>query len=243
MTRFRAITFDVTHTLIHAPRVAEIYADVLTRHGLETTGERVTRYLPVVWQEMACRTEIGKDRFLSHPEGPKGWWSDFLRRLAEYLELPEPSPFAAAELYHRFSQAESWEVFPDVRPALARLQGMGIALGVISNWDDRLGRLLTHLELTRYFDAVVFSAAIGIEKPDPRIFRYALDLLGVPPEQALHVGDGVREDVEGALAAGMQALHLVRPGRVTSARSAADRRSASGDLEDLVHLADRLATA
>ena len=245
MTRLRAITFDVTGTLIHAPRVAEIYAEVLQRHGLDATPETVREFLPVVWQEMACRTELGVDRFLAHPEGARGWWRDFLRRLCEYLDTGPPTRFTASELYHRFSQADSWEVYPDVRETLGRLQNdLGLSLAVVSNWDDRLGRLLTHLDLIGYFDAVVFSAAIGVEKPDPRIFRYALELLDVAPEEALHVGDDQRQDVEGALAAGMHALLLVRSeagGSPHRSMRSTRRSPKRGDLEDLAPLPGRIA--
>lgn len=241
MTELRAITFDVTGTLIHSPRVAEIYAEVLTRHGLKTTPHEVRELLPVVWQEMACRTSLGVDRFLAHPQGARGWWRDFLDRLCEYLGTEAPTRFTAAELYHRFSQADAWEVFPDVRESLARLQGMGVSLAVVSNWDDRLGRLLTHLDLTRYFDAIVFSAALGVEKPDPRIFAYALELLDVAPEAAMHVGDDRRQDVEGALAAGMHALHLVRSETGASPHRNTRHSPVDGDLHNLAPLPGRIA--
>jgi putative hydrolase of the HAD superfamily len=233
-----AITFDVTNTLVHCPRVAEIYVEVLERHGIATSTEELRRWIPVVWQEFTCRIETGRERFSAHPQGARGWWRDFLERLCDYLESPRrPTRFTAAELYHRFARADAWEIYPEVRPTLAALQERGIALAVVSNWDERLGPLLTRLDLTRYFDALVISARIGLEKPDPRIFLYALDLLGVPPEAAAHVGDNAREDVEGALAAGMKAFHLVRHGdRTALAEVAPDTEG----LEDLAPLTDRV---
>jgi putative hydrolase of the HAD superfamily len=210
MAPLRAITFDVTGTLIHTPRVFEIYSQVLSRHGFDAPVEHVAELFPLVMDEMSCRVTPGVDRFRAHPDGPRGWWQDVLDRLCQYLEQPTPTPFAAAELYHRFSQADAWEVYPDTRPVLEALRRRGLALAVVSNWDDRLGRLLTHLDLVRHFDAVVFSYALGIEKPDGRLFAHALDLLGVRPEEALHVGDRLREDVEGALGAGLAARRVER---------------------------------
>jgi putative hydrolase of the HAD superfamily len=55
---------------------------------------------------------------------------------------------------------------------------------------------------------VVDSAVVGIEKPDPRIFAFALQVLDVPAERTLYVGDTVRNDVLGARAAGLHPLHL-----------------------------------
>jgi len=224
----RAVTFDVTHTLIYCPRLGETYAEVLDRHGIRVAPEEAGRLVRLVWQEFACVADPGRDRFTSHPEGPAGWWKRFLERLCEHLEVPSPSRFAAAELFARFGRADAWEIYPDVPETLAVLRERGLELGVISNWDPRLPDLLDQLGLGPSFKAVVYSSSAGVEKPDPRIFREALRRLEVDPGEALHVGDGRLEDVEGAQAVGMCALHLTR-GRGT------------GDLRDLSRLPGLLA--
>jgi putative hydrolase of the HAD superfamily len=208
----QAVTFDVTHTLIHSPRLGEIYAEVLGRHGLAVTPVEAARLVRVVWQELACLAEPGRDRFTAHEDGARGWWRHFVHRLGEYLGGPPVSPFAAAELFHRFGRPEAWEVYPDVAPALAALRDRGLRLGVVSNWDDRLPGLLAGLGLAPSFEALVHSSGVGVEKPDRRIFRAALDQLGVAAGEAVHVGDGRLEDVEGALAAGMYAVQVSRRG-------------------------------
>ena len=88
---------------------------------------------------------------------------------------------------------------------------------VVSNWDDRLPILLERLELSPYFEAVFYSAAVGAEKPFAPIFEAALMYLGVPTGRVLHVGDRLREDVEGAQALGMQTVHLDRQATVEGA--------------------------
>lgn len=205
-----AVTFDVTHTLIHTPRLAQIYRDVLARHGLETTERQLANEIPGVWQEFTCRSDPWTDRFTSHPKGARGWWHEFLERLCRRLGLGEPSRFASSELFDRFLRPGAWEVYPDVRSTLETLSRAGVRLGVVSNWDERLPRLLDALDLGHFFDAVTFSSAVGIEKPNPRIFLHCLRALGVAPANALHVGDGAVDDVEGAMAAGMQALRVDR---------------------------------
>jgi putative hydrolase of the HAD superfamily len=223
-----AVTFDVTHTLLYVPRLGEIYADVLGRHGAGIAPEEAQRLFSVVWQELACNADPGRDRFSGHPEGERGWWRRLLERMCELREAPPPSRFAAAELFHRFGTAEAYEVYPEAPEALGRLRDGGLRLGVISNWDHRLPGLLEDLGLAVFFHAIVYSSKAGVEKPDGRIFHQAASELGVAPSAVLHVGDGRLEDVEGAVAAGMRALHLTRT-------------SGGGDLRDLASLPDLVA--
>ena len=223
----RAVTFDVTHTLIHSPRLGEIYAEVLRRHGVDLEAEEARRLISTVWQELSCSADPGHDRFSAHPEGERGWWRRFLERLCELKGAPPPSRFAAAELFHRFGTAAAWEVYPEVPRILTELARQGLLLGVVSNWDHRLPDLLKSLRLARFFGSISYSAKAGVEKPDRRIFLQALEELGVEPAAALHVGDGRLEDVEGSVAVGMKALHLTR-------------NTGGGDLRDLSGLPELL---
>ena len=103
---------------------------------------------------------------------------------------------------------------PGTREALDRLRAAGLRLGVVSNSDGRVEEALVAAGLRDRFDVVLDSALVGVEKPDPAIFRAALDALGVAPAEALYVGDLYEVDVVGARAAGMPAalLGLVLPG-------------------------------
>jgi putative hydrolase of the HAD superfamily len=105
----------------------------------------------------------------------------------------------------------------DTHDALARLRAAGVRLGVVSNSDGRVEEALEAAGLRGYFDVVVDSTLAGVEKPDPAIFRAALDALGVPPSEALYVGDLYEVDVIGANAAGIPAVLLVAPGVVAPA--------------------------
>jgi putative hydrolase of the HAD superfamily len=236
----RAVTFDATGTLFHVPRLADIYGEVLARHGVDVPRRDLAGLIPRVWQELACAVELGSDRFAAHPEGARGWWRRFLERLCEHLGVPPASPFAAAELYARFARGDAYRVFPEVPRVLAELSRRGVPMGVVSNWDDRLTGVLEDLGLARWLDFVVVSYEVGVEKPHPAIFERALARLGLPPEQVLHVGDRVREDVEGALALGMEALLLVRPD-TPEGRKVAAASGGGGDLADLSPLPDLVA--
>jgi putative hydrolase of the HAD superfamily len=90
---------------------------------------------------------------------------------------------------------------------LASLRARGIDLAVVSNWDVGLEEHLERLGAARLFSTIVTSAEAGAAKPDPAIFRVALDRLGVDPARAVHIGDEP-EDAEGAAAAGLGFLSV-----------------------------------
>jgi putative hydrolase of the HAD superfamily len=200
--------------------MGEIYAEVLARHGVAVTPADVRRVFPVVWKELDCTTPSGRDRFTSFAGGSRGFWSRLVERLCELLEAARPGPFAAAELYQRFARPETWVVYPDAVPALDAMRSLGLRLAVISNFDERLPDLLAGLDLARRVDLVAPSSSIGLAKPNPKLFTHVLARLGVEAGAALHVGDHRFEDVEGAQAAGMEAVLLdrTRPGGGDAAR-------------------------
>ena len=94
---------------------------------------------------------------------------------------------------------------------------------MVSNSDGRVEQALAAAGLRHYFDVVIDSALVGVEKPDPRIFHAALEALGVAPEEALYVGDLYDIDVLGARAAGLDAVSAGRPGAYNRARLPRDR--------------------
>jgi HAD superfamily hydrolase (TIGR01509 family) len=125
-------------------------------------------------------------------------------------------------------------VMPRVPEALARLRGLGLTLVVVSNSDGTVERSLEAAGLRPYFAVVVDSAVAGYEKPDPRIFTYALERSGASADRTLHIGDIYHADVLGARGAGIHAL-LLDP--------YSDWPDTIGDVErlpDLWAVADRL---
>lgn len=210
--RVRAVTFDVTGTLIHTPRRAEIYRAVLDRHGSPADLEALRWGIAEAWREFDCHKGLGRERFGPDLDDARRYWEGFLHRICALLDLAAPSRFAARELFEAFARPDAWEAFPDTRPTLAALRSRGLALGVVSNWDHRLPALLDALGPEFRFQAVVYSQRAGVEKPEPAIFRRALRELVAEPDEAVHVGDRQKEDVEGARAAGMHALLLDRTG-------------------------------
>jgi putative hydrolase of the HAD superfamily len=84
-------------------------------------------------------------------------------------------------------------------------------LAVISNFDGRLRMILEHLGVSQFFSHVFLSSEIGADKPDPEIYRRALQLSGAAADKTLHVGDDPERDWEGARSAGLAIFQLKRP--------------------------------
>ncbi|HWY77427.1 MAG TPA: HAD-IA family hydrolase, partial [Verrucomicrobiae bacterium] len=125
------------------------------------------------------------------------------------VEQP-PSQTFFPELFDRFREPGAWRAFDDVLPALNALAALDLRLGIISNWDDRLGPLLDQLGLSKFFEAIVISCDVGFPKPSPVIFEHTSKKLGVALEQILHVGDSLETDIAGAQSAGCSAVLIER---------------------------------
>jgi HAD superfamily hydrolase (TIGR01549 family) len=120
-------------------------------------------------------------------------------------------PQVAAALYARHAERNLWcGVHEHTAATLAELRRRGYRLGVVSNADGRVDALLAEVGLREHFEVVVDSGAVGVEKPDPRIFRLACEAMGVPPAETAYVGDIYEIDVVGARSAGL-AAYLVDP--------------------------------
>jgi dihydrofolate synthase / folylpolyglutamate synthase len=195
----RAVTFDVGGTLIEPwPSVGRVYAEVASRHGVKVEAEALDRQFALAWAAK-------KDFRYSVSD-----WSKLVQQTFAGLVPVPPGADLFGALYSHFATAAPWRIFDDVAPCLRELKRRGLKLGIISNWDDRLRPLLRELQLESYFDSIVISGEAGAQKPDPMIFRASAAQLNTPPEAILHIGDGAVEDVAGARAAGLQALHLTR---------------------------------
>lgn len=95
---------------------------------------------------------------------------------------------------------------------LRTLREEGYLLGLITVCSEEVEQLFPQTALADLFDAEVFSNAVGLAKPDPRIYRHCCELLGVEPHEAVFVGDGANDELEGARRVGMEAILIHRPG-------------------------------
>lgn len=119
----------------------------------------------------------------------------------------EPWPGFAREVYRQILEPETWVPYADARRVVDALTSRGIVVGVVSNIAFDIRPVLRAHGLGVLASRCALSYEVGAAKPDPRIFRAALELLGTPPDQTLMVGD--LEEADGAAAAvGMRTLIL-----------------------------------
>jgi putative hydrolase of the HAD superfamily len=199
----RALLLDAMGTLLALREPpAHVYVRIAARHGLAREREAVARAL--------AGARIGPPALAGVPlaEVPaherEGWRA--IVRAALGAEAADGPCFDA--LFAHYATAEPWALAPDAAAALRAARARGLKLAVVSNMDARLTRILAALGLAAEIDAFALPSTCGFAKPDARIFRAALERIGVAPEAALYIGDREADCVAAARAAGLQALRL-----------------------------------
>lgn len=206
----KAIFFDAAGTLLYLTRsVGHHYALVGSEIGLTLDAAELDRAFAAAWRSMPRRAAI---------EGPrenddKDWWRELvnlvLKDVAPSLdELDRDNFFEIA--YEHFAEAGVWELYPEVIDVLENLRPR-FQLAVVSNFDGRLRLILEQLGVSKFFAHIFISSELGADKPDPEIFRRALRIANLQPNEALHVGDDPKRDWEAARAAGLEVFALERP--------------------------------
>ncbi|HEY7331923.1 MAG TPA: HAD-IA family hydrolase [Candidatus Limnocylindria bacterium] len=211
MTPLRAVFLDIGDTVMRPnPSWEHIYAIAFEEHGVAVELEALRDALRAAYHHGGWGFEGGFD-----PTEENSYQRTVLIDQAAIAELgigPMPDSFFR-RLSELFLLVSNWHVFRDALPALDALKSRGLVIGAVSNWVWQLPELLHSLELVRHFDFIAASARVGFEKPHPEIFRYALEQAGVRPEEAIHVGDHIDADVQGAQGVGIFPVLIDRRGR------------------------------
>lgn len=192
----KALLVDAVGTLVVPSQpMAQIYRQIGEKYGVEySEAEILNRY------RRAYEQPWGKSR-LRYVNDGKPFWQYIVSSSTgcsdtQYFE----------ELYNYYTTEKAWHLCdPDAERVFKALRTSGVKLAVVSNFDTRLRPLLRALNCDHWFDAVAVSAEVEAEKPNPTIFLKACELLGVKPEDAVHVGDDRRNDIWGARDAGCDA--------------------------------------
>ncbi|KAJ1822622.1 Haloacid dehalogenase-like hydrolase domain-containing protein 3 [Coemansia sp. RSA 2599] len=208
----RLITFDLFDTLYRPKQpIGRTYAQPLWDHGLDVAEHAVAQsFIKSFKHTHAEYPNYGKAAQLTSSQ----WWHLVIRRtwtnagvdLQSHPLLVQKIP----SVIQHFATGAGYTMFPEVPKVLKYIRRKGIKMGVVSNMDESAEMILKCLGIREYFDFVLKSITVGMEKPDPRIFEMALAAVNVPAYDALHVGDSVIYDFEPARKCGMEALVVCR---------------------------------
>ena len=188
---FRAVVFDLWNTIAAWPH------------------ER----WEVIRHRLATRLELTPEEFDSR------WYGELAqlretRPLADVLARLDVTLEAAEEVVslRRDVTREGLVPVDGVVETITALRARGLKIGLITVCSEDVPLLWEETQFHGLFDAEVFSATCGLRKPDPRIYRLALDQLGVEPQEAMFVGDGANDELAGAERVGMTAVGVDSPG-------------------------------
>lgn len=204
----RAVFFDVDFTLIYPGPTfqAEGYRRACAAHGVAVDPlkfDAATAASSFILDEV-------EEQIYSHDL--------FVHYTASIIEhmggRGEQVIEVARAIYDQWSVNHHFEMYDDAAPALTQLSEQGLIVGAISNSHRSLDAFCEHFSLRGLITVSVSSAQHGYMKPHRSIFDSALAKAGVAAEEAVMVGDSLKHDIEGALAAGMRAVLLRRSGEL-----------------------------
>lgn len=216
----RAVIFDVDFTIARpGPDLGpEGYRRLGERHGFDLDPSRYEDARRAAFVDLKRHPELDHDEEI---------WVRFTQRIIDGMGGVGDTYAAAYEMESAWSHAHHFELYDDALPTLGVLRERGYRLGLLSNSARDLDAFRVHHGLD--VDAVLTSSMHGKTKPHETIFRRMLELLDVTAGDALMVGDTIEDDVEGAIAVGMQAVLLDRERRYPE-------RESLGDLRELLAL-------
>lgn len=217
VSRIRVIFFDAAGTLFHVKgSVAEIYLDYAEKYGVKRTDDllaavnaafkRAFRESPPPVFAVTDPAEIKRCERL--------WWFDIVHNVFYRVGMFEGFDDYFEEVFQAFAGSRHWALYPETLDVLKALKGQGLEVGIISNFDSRLFHVLRGLGIADLFDTVTISSLARAAKPAPKIFQVALEKHAVDPEEAVHVGDSIDDDLQGARNARLIGVLLDREKRL-----------------------------
>jgi FMN phosphatase YigB (HAD superfamily) len=204
MREIRGVLFDMGDTLLGRGDGPVILREEARKLGTDVDDATARQVWREIQDEARTAAEIAKGRDLSERAHRECW-------TALYSAADVIAAGLGEVLYEREISAEAWLPFPDTVRVVETLAAAGIPMVVVSDtgWDIR--PVLDRHGLLRYFAGLVLSYEYGVAKPARKLFTAAGEMLGMPPEDALMVGDNALTD-GGAIESGVR-VYLLPPAR------------------------------
>lgn len=215
LEQYKAIFFDVGDTLLTIPAARVIMQQFLAARSLHRGEEQIDELFTEAFRLFYYGKQL--DPFdVCTPESDRAFWIKLYHYILQKLGVHEENwtdeqiHQCCHELYDLFTAPEQYALFEDVEESIAVLKSMGFRLGIISNFAPTLKSILEYKGILHHFDPVIVSTEVGLEKPDPAIFRLALKESGLAPEDVLYIGDHDRNDIWAPNQAGIDAVKIKR---------------------------------
>lgn len=214
LDQYKAVFFDVGDTLMTITAARVIMQQFLALRSLHREQDRIGELFTQAFRLFYYGKQLNPDEVCS-PESDREFWKKVYMFIlgelgadAEWTE--EQMHHCAHDLYDLFTSPEHYQLFEDVKESLEGLRQKGLRLGVISNFAPTLKGILEEKGILHYFDPVIVSTEVGLEKPNPAIFRLALEEAGLQAREVLYIGDHDQNDIWAPQQVGMDALKILR---------------------------------
>lgn len=202
--RYNTVFLDVDGTLLWMDVDVEGYAEDLSPYASEPLSAE--RAAGPVWGSV--KRHISENINYPTEKELAAFRESNAREVARELGVAAPEEVLA----HVAERRISFNPYPESERVMRELRVMGLAIYVVSNWDVLLEEILEKMGWMEYFDGIVVSGLVGVEKPERGIFEEALRVSGTERERAIHVGNDPISDVRGASGAGIDAAFVNRAG-------------------------------
>ena len=197
----KAIFFDFGGTLVSmVPSKEELFIKAARLAGLKLNKEEVKKAYHIV--DFHIKYSSIK---IKNAEARSCFYHDYNKHLCEALGISDYFVKLNPILIQNFGGQREWKLIKDVKFVLKNLLKRDILLSIVANWDQQLSFRVERLGIKKYFSSILASQEVGFEKPDTKIFKYALNghSLSAKKDCVLYVGNEYETDVVGARMAGL----------------------------------------
>ena len=207
----KAVFFDFYYTLgVWGLPLQDSLQKIADRYQFEIDWERYAKAVQNLFAD-ASDTDPSNHSLLDTLDKIVESYCTFIQELG-VKEHADQMAWELLQAGHSLFAANVATLYDDVVPTLQRLKDDGYKLAIVSNWDTPLDPLAERLGIAQYFDAITAShdTRVRSAKPDPHIFEYTLNAVGVSAEETVHVGDTYEADIIGAQGVGIRPILIDR---------------------------------
>ena len=208
----KAVFLDWFNTLARfEPPREELYSRALQEFGIEVPPKKLMRGILTgdrYYFEENAKSPVEQ----RSPEEQAKVYSYYPKAILTEagIEVPQELPLKIFKIVFQQFKGVTFALFDDVLSTLKNLKEQGLILGLLTNLSKDVDSICRRLGLEPYLDFIVSSGEVGVDKPDPRFFQAALKQAAVEPQEAVHVGDQYKIDIEGARGVGITPILIDR---------------------------------